>query len=56
MAIDILENGADISKMPIQFQEEHVVYLNQDMADEIGFAFPEKLVSRAVVVRAGQAE
>lgn len=56
MAIDILENGADISKMPIQFQEEHVVDLNQDMADEIGFAFPEELVSRAVVVRAGQAE
>ena len=50
MAIEILENGADISQMPIEHLQNLSVYLNQAVADEIGVTFPEDLVARAVEI------
>ena len=50
MALEILENGAEISQMPVQHQTEFAVYLNQAMADEIGVTFPEDLLERAAAI------
>ena len=41
MAIEVL-NGADVSKMPIQFATGFDYRINKTVADEIGFEIPEK--------------
>lgn len=43
MAIDILENGTDPASMPIQYQEDPIVYINDDFAAEIGLEIPDEV-------------
>ncbi len=50
MAIEILENGANVSEMPIERLEKLSVYLNQAVADEIGVTFPEDLIAKAAEI------
>ncbi len=50
MALEILENGANVSEMPIESLENLSIYLNQAVADEIGVVFPEDLVANAAEI------
>jgi putative ABC transport system substrate-binding protein len=43
MAVDVLFNGADISKMAIQAQTEYEYTINKTMCDAIGLSIPEDL-------------
>ncbi len=49
MAIDILKNGKDPSKMAIQYQstEDLQLYINKKTADKLGITIPEDLASKA---------
>lgn len=48
MALDIIENGTDPASMPIQYQTDPQVYVNEEVAAEIGLSIPESVLSRAV--------
>ena len=41
MAAEILANGADISKMPIQYDENYKKMYNKEICDELGITIPE---------------
>jgi putative ABC transport system substrate-binding protein len=47
MAFDILVNGADISKMPVELQKEYLFSVNQAIADEINFTIPQAVMDEA---------
>lgn len=47
MAIDILKNGQDPADMPIQYQEDPRIYINQDFANEIGLEIPAAILKEA---------
>lgn len=47
MAIQILTEGADVSKMPVEFATGFDSAFNQETADAIGFTIPEKYASAA---------
>lgn len=44
-AVDILQNGADITKMPIEFlsKDDSELAINQEVADQLGITIPEDL-------------
>ena len=46
MAVDIFENGAQPQTMPIQFQEETFVVINEEMVEALGFLIPQSIRDR----------
>ena len=48
MAIEILENEADISKMPIESATKFDFAINGDVAEEIGLTIPEDLAEYVI--------
>jgi putative ABC transport system substrate-binding protein len=43
MAVEVLKDGADVSKMPVRFSKEFSYMVNGDVADAIGIAIPARL-------------
>ncbi len=50
MAVDILENGADISQMPVEQPTDNAVCINLDAAKAIGYEFPQSVIDKASIV------
>ncbi|NLW74470.1 MAG: hypothetical protein GX057_06235 [Clostridiales bacterium] len=46
MAADILLEGADVSKMPVQFDPNPALSVNTAVAEEIGFKIPEGVLAK----------
>lgn len=47
MAIDILENGQDPADMPIQYQQNPKIYINEEFADAIGLEIDPAILAEA---------
>lgn len=47
MALEIIEDGADPATMPIQYQADPQIYVNEEFAAEIGLAIPESVLAKA---------
>lgn len=47
MAIEILEEGADPATMPIRYQEDPAIHVNEEFAAEIGLEIPEDILAEA---------
>lgn len=48
MAVDILQNDKNPAEMPIQYQDDTSVYVNNEIADAIGITIPESVLARVV--------
>ena len=47
MAVSILVDGADPATMPVEYQEDLVLYLNTGAADRMGVTIPQELLDEA---------
>ncbi|MBQ8174616.1 MAG: hypothetical protein IJ009_04360 [Clostridia bacterium] len=47
MAADILLDGANVSTMPVQTDPNPSLYVNPELAEEIGFTIPQAILDRA---------
>ena len=50
MAVKILTEGADVSKMPVETQKDLAVYVNKAAAERMGVTIPEDVLAGAEVV------
>lgn len=47
MAADILLDGANVAEMPVQTDPNPALFVNPDLAEEIGFTIPQAILDRA---------
>ena len=47
MALRIIEDGADVATMPVEFTENPELVINQEYAEMIDYTFPEEVLAKA---------
>ena len=51
-AVRILENGETPANMPIEYLSENKLYINMDLAKQLGIEIPADLAEKAIDVKA----